>query len=465
MKRTTVSLTSYGERLKEATPKAIRSLFSQDFTPDKVILYLAEKDRQNVENQFENLPVEIRIVPDVMSHKKFFALTEREFDNDFIVIVDDDLQYKPYFWGKLWAKYEEHKSEQNFIVCNRAQTVSNRKYKERKFVMKTDPDCGRFIFGSGAGLLIPPQTMRFNKETINESFALCPHCDETFFSAYCIKNDIKTFCTGKPQPFWVIPLPAKDAYGLWDKFNKFEKDETFRRAFEYFQIPIETPVVVSFTSWPKRINFAADVVRRMRAQTHRPTRIILTLAAEEFPNKENDLPKELTSKIAPDFEIRWTDKNTYTFKKLLPIIEAQNDDLFLIIDDDVIYPTNFIESMLDGVDMFRPVSGSRLRTNYRHFGNVVSANGAMTLIKPSHCMPELKQLAEKCLSETNDIASDPILTYSVFLHGLTFATSKRDFRQLQAQTDGKFPQPYSAGKSGRARSERTHEIILKYICN
>ena len=463
MTRTIVSMTSYGHRLQETCPKAIKSLFQQDFAPDKVLLYVAEKDLKFVENQFGKMPVEVKVVPDYMSHKKFFGLADNQYDNDFIVIVDDDLQYKCYFWQKLWAKYNEHQQVSNFIVCNRAQTLSERKYAERRFVMKSDIDVGRLVFGSGAGLLIPPKTMRISPEIIKKGYEIAPHCDESYYSAYCIANGITTYCTGKPQPFYPLPLPKQDPNGLWEKYNRFEKDETLLKVLDYFDILAEESVIVSFTSWKERIRFASKVVDLMRNQTKKPQKIFLTLAISEFPNKERELPKDLVDKVGNDFEIRWTERNTFTFKKLLPIFDAKPSDWILLVDDDVDYPTTFIANMLSLTDGGKPITGSWMKTDYRQFGNSLSANGSMTLVKPIHCLPTLKQMSDYALSIQNDIASDPILTYSVMLQGFTFEKSMVDYRRLQAQGDGRYPSPYSGGKEGRQRSEKTHEICQNFI--
>ena len=52
-------------------------------------------------------------------------------------------------------------------------------------------------------------------------------------------------------------------------------------------------IVVSFTSWTKRIHLAKNVIQLMLSQTKRPGRIILNLSIDEFPQKENELPKDL----------------------------------------------------------------------------------------------------------------------------------------------------------------------------
>lgn len=458
---TTLCLTSYGYRLVETAPKALASLMGGKHQPDRIILYIAEKDRQFVSDQFKRLPVEIRIVPDYMSHKKFYGLTDRSLDDDFIVIVDDDLHYKEYFWDKLWQKYEQHKGESPFIVCNRAQLISGNVYRKTPFVMKDDPDCGKFRFGSGSGLLIPPRTMRISKETLAKGFEIAPHCDETFYSCYCIANHITTYSTGKPQLFYQIPLPKKDPRGLWEKFNKDEKDSVLVRCKAHFGITDEQ-IFVSFTSWKKRIGYASKVVERMKRQTLPPTKIILTLSSDEFPQREGELPTELLAMRDSQFEIRWVKEDTKTFKKLEPLFYIHPEHWVLIIDDDIPYDDKFIETMFDSVKGNNPVTGSHLKTYYRQYGSILSCAGAYCLIKPLHCLPYLKEMEEYLRSKgIYDATSDPLVTYSVLLNGYKFIPSRVNYYPLARKSN--LPAPYSGGKEGRQRSEDTHAIIRRYI--
>lgn len=467
MNKKIITLTSYGPRLRETAPKAIRSLITPTFAPDKIILYVAEADRQYVGGQFHGLPVEIKYVEDIKSHKKFMGLADRDLDGDYIIIVDDDLQYKPYFFAKLWNKYEEHTSqgETNFIVVNRAQLLLNHtSYFKNRFILKNDPDTGVFRWGSGGGVLVPPYTMRITRETLREGYKIAPHCDETFYSCFCAAHNIGTICTGKPQAFYPLPLPKRAPLGLWETFNKYEKDSILIKCLEYFGLD-DNSVRVSFTSWTPRIKYAAAVVDKMRRQTIKPKQIILTLSVEEFPNKEKDLPRELLAMQGEDFVIRWSDGNTRTFKKVEPLFYLPANDWVAIIDDDVNYPPDFIAMMLSSVKGDNPVTGSHLKTNYQQYGNILSANGAFTLIKPKHCLPYLKGLQKYAQEHARpDICSDPALTYSVLLTSRQFTPSKKNLYTLQVQGNGRYPEPYSRGREGVERNQASHKIINEFIC-
>ena len=49
-------------------------------------------------------------------------------------------------------------------------------------------------------------------------------------------------------------------------------------------------IVVTMTSWKKRIDYVSISILSLLKQTVKPRSIELNLSEEEFPNKENDLP-------------------------------------------------------------------------------------------------------------------------------------------------------------------------------
>lgn len=113
------------------------------------------------------------------------------------------------------------------------------------------------------------------------------------------------------------------------------------------QILLEDKLYVSFTSWTKRIQYCKHTIDLMMNQSLKPTKIILNLSEEEFPNKELDLPLDLVNeaKINDLFEIYWIKENTNVWKKIIPTMNRFPNDLVLSIDDDIEYPSNYIEEM------------------------------------------------------------------------------------------------------------------------
>ena len=110
-------------------------------------------------------------------------------------------------------------------------------------------------------------------------------------------------------------------------------------------------IIVTLTSWKKRIEFVPHVIYMMLEQTLKPTKIILNLSSDEFINKEKDLPKDLIllQENIDIFEIYWVKENTKAFKKLLPTLERyiDKDCWILTIDDDCRYDKTYIEFMVN----------------------------------------------------------------------------------------------------------------------
>ena len=102
-------------------------------------------------------------------------------------------------------------------------------------------------------------------------------------------------------------------------------------------------IIVSFTSWKKRIDNCVYTVNLMMNQTLKPDKIVLNLSTDEFPNKEEELPKELVDKQDDIFEIFWVKENTKVYKKIIPTLERFPNDVIISIDDDIEYPKNYIE--------------------------------------------------------------------------------------------------------------------------
>ena len=87
------------------------------------------------------------------------------------------------------------------------------------------------------------------------------------------------------------------------------------------------PVVVGLTSYPARIATVHRAVRSLFGQTRLPDKIVLYLAAQDFPGREKDLPEPLTSMLWHDFEIRWVEKDLKSHKKYYWALEEFADGL------------------------------------------------------------------------------------------------------------------------------------------
>lgn len=108
-------------------------------------------------------------------------------------------------------------------------------------------------------------------------------------------------------------------------------------------------IIISMTSWPKRIENVSRVVFSLLQQTIKPDSIEINLSLEEFPNKERDLPNDLLLLQDNDvIKINWVEKNTKTFKKFIPVLQKYyGEDYYLFtVDDDWFYDSDYVECML-----------------------------------------------------------------------------------------------------------------------
>lgn len=108
----------------------------------------------------------------------------------------------------------------------------------------------------------------------------------------------------------------------------------------------ERPVVVSLTSYPARIATVHQSVRSLFGQTRLPDKIVLYLAKQDFPNRESDLPEDLTSMLWHDFEIHWVDRDLKSHKKYFWAFEEFASCLVVTVDDDLIYRKTMLEELV-----------------------------------------------------------------------------------------------------------------------
>ena len=116
-------------------------------------------------------------------------------------------------------------------------------------------------------------------------------------------------------------------------------------------------IIVSLTSWNKRIVNVYDVLKSILNQDTPPDLIELNLCEIEFPNKENDFPQKLLLLLKENekIEINWVKKNTYTFKKIIPTIKKYFGKKYylLSVDDDWIYRKDYISMMINYIEKFK----------------------------------------------------------------------------------------------------------------
>jgi len=186
-------------------------------------------------------------------------------------------------------------------------------------------------------------------------------------------------------------------------------------------------LVVSMTSWKKRIGHVKDVVNRVFNGTVVPWRIVLNLSTDEFPGKWSDLPAELVELQEKNrlFEIHWVKYDTKPYKKLIPSLIRFPNDAIVTVDDDIEYPLNFCETLWNAYIM----SGRKYPVTSNPnawYKNTLSHYGAGSLVRKDMFGSVLWDIYNNLVASNIDLYrfSDPIFTYSIILTGSHYVFAK-----------------------------------------
>ena len=103
-------------------------------------------------------------------------------------------------------------------------------------------------------------------------------------------------------------------------------------------------VVVSLTTFGKRINEVYLAIESIMQGTVKPNRIVLWLAEDEFKGK--NLPVTLQKQQKRGLQIEYCE-DIRSYKKIVPTMEKYPDACVVTIDDDVMYEFDLLENLVN----------------------------------------------------------------------------------------------------------------------
>lgn len=222
-----------------------------------------------------------------------------------------------------------------------------------------------------------------------------------------LKNDFSIF--QKKYDDTNIPLLRSN--------NEFRETSYKGNIPKYF----DDRVIVSMTSYPKRLKNIPFIIDTILKQTIKPYKIVINLSEEEYPEKCNSLPIEINDYIIKNnIEVNFiSGKNTKVWKKIIPTMMKYKNSLILPIDDDYLYPQNMIEDFLNiyNSDQYNPVSGNRCDVDGLH-----AHCGSSSLVKYEFFKGYIENVSDELIE--NCPASDIFYTYVANLNGYKYNRTK-----------------------------------------
>lgn len=241
-----ISLTSHGDRVERAAPYAIYSILSQKMIPKRIILNL-NKDKWSDDNlpfllqHLQKVGVDIAYVDDIGPYTKYLP-TLKEYPNDVIVTIDDDIYYDSSMLEELFSAYRE--SDQKSIICRNGMRLHKKDgkfitYSEQSHISTCDDEPG-IPFGV-SGVLYPPHI--FDDEIFNSNVykKICPFTDDLWFGIMALRRHVDVLYVHENSWESACVVDNNDEFNqelstAMHFANDERANEIFRNLINYYQL-------------------------------------------------------------------------------------------------------------------------------------------------------------------------------------------------------------------------------------
>lgn len=102
-------------------------------------------------------------------------------------------------------------------------------------------------------------------------------------------------------------------------------------------------LIISLTSYPKRFDKLHLVLYSLLNQSLKPNKLILVLSEKEI--KKDFVPKKIRFLEQFGLEIKFIKENLRSYGKLIPVLKEFPNYNIITVDDDIIYPRDFLEKI------------------------------------------------------------------------------------------------------------------------
>lgn len=215
-----VSLTSYKKRFPTLV-LCLKSLLNQTMLPDHIVLYLSKDEKKSLPNAvkaLEKYGLEIRFVGlDLKPHKKYYYAM-KEYPNDIIITVDDDVVYDKNLIKDLYSTYKQFpnciiSARAHKIVIKKGKIVDYSKWNQSYIPSSLHPSFLFMATGVG-GVLYPPHLLNLNillnLKYINKYIEV----DDLWLKTVEIISGVPTVICGSKLEKNRIEIPSAQKVGL-----------------------------------------------------------------------------------------------------------------------------------------------------------------------------------------------------------------------------------------------------------
>lgn len=248
-KKVIISLTSWKDRFV-FLPEVLDSLLKQKFKADKIILWLAKEDEKFITQDilsYKKSGIEIRRTENILSFKKLIPAL-KEFPNDILITVDDDMVYPS---DTIMNLYHSYLQKPDSIHANRCRKIKlNNKghfspYNESKIIKTSKELTGYDLIFNGVGGVLYPGLNCFSEEVLNnDSFmSLTPNQDDLWFWFMAINKGTKIIkIKNSLHKTSLYTIKGTEFSSLWSNINNDSSessanDQALKKLIEKYGIP------------------------------------------------------------------------------------------------------------------------------------------------------------------------------------------------------------------------------------
>ncbi len=238
-----IAMTSYGERVN-TIPLVLERLLNQTVRPDRIVLYLSEVNFPQKEESLPQRLLDMQMVgleihwcqDDIKSYKKLIPAL-REYPEDIIITVDDDIYYDLDLIERLYDSYRRFPRAISALRAHRMKFDESGKilpYADWDKCVSGPlytPLYGMFAT-TGAGTLFPPHIFTGEVFCEEKFMSACVNADDIWVRVMSVISQVPTVLASEDRKLKCVAGTQKDS--LWST-NKFENDEQLQATLHLYE--------------------------------------------------------------------------------------------------------------------------------------------------------------------------------------------------------------------------------------